>query len=344
MSLFPEKRGRNKKKKPSTSKEARSHQESGRGAKKQVPGVMSPGYLVSLHRYMLMESVRRLWETPVSSFMGSLMIAMAFVLPVLFYLSVTTIQQLGEGWSGHPKIALYLKRDIGQEQLGSIRAQLARKPSVRDVAYISPEEGMESFQKQAGVQGIVAELGENPLPGVLALTMADDLSYAELTVLADSFKRLKGVDQVRLDKKWVQRLLVITDLLEQMTVILALLLGLTIWLAISNTVGLSIEARKKEIKVVKLVGGTDGFIMLPFLYSGVIYGVMGAFLAMVIAWAVLLVIEPSVLALTGLYGSQYELQGPGFSLFFGLVLFGAVLGFLGAMTSCRKHLKHCEPC
>ncbi len=344
MSLFPQKRERNKKKKPKASREVRSHRESCRGAKKQVSGVMSLGYMMSLHRYMLLESVRRLWETPISSFMGCLMIAMAFVLPVLFYLSVTTVQQLGEGWRGQPEIALYLKRDIGRQQLRSIRAQLTGSSSVRNVAYISPEEGMENFQKQAGVQGIVAELGENPLPGVLALRMADDLSYAELTVLTDGFKRLKGVDQVRLDKKWVQRLLAIADVLEQLTIILALLLGLTIWLAISNTIGLSIEARKTEIRVVKLVGGNDGFIMLPFLYSGVIYGVMGAFLAVVIAWIALLVIEPSFSALTGLYGSQFELQGPGFFLSFALVLFGVVLGLLGAVTSCRKHLKRCEPC
>ena len=194
-----------------------------------------------------------------------------------------------------------------------------------------------------GIGNIVSELGFNPLPGVLQLSAPAGISYNALDQLVGRLQALPGVEQVRLDKKWVQRLLSITEFLERVSIALALLLGLTVWLAISNTVGLSIEARKQEITVVKLVGGTDGFIMLPFLYTGMLYGLLGALLAVMITWGTLIALLPSVMSLAGLYSQSFTLAEPGWQMFFALLGSGVLLGILGAMASCFKHLKKLEP-
>ncbi len=348
MSLFPEKGAKNKKagrtKSVDTPANANNEHESVRGAEKQAAATLSLGYLFGLHRHMAVEAIKRLWVTPVASVMNCLMIALAFVLPALFYLMVANVQQLGEGWGGQPKVSLYLSSEVGATRKDELQAALRKFPEVHKVIYISAEAGLVSFQKQAGIKGVISELGFNPLPAVLQVTMASEISYSELESLAGRFEKMSGVEQVRLDKKWVQRLLAIADLLKQVAKVLAILLGLTIWLAISNTVGLSIEARKAEIQVVKMVGGTDGFIMLPFLYTGAIYGVAGALMSMLITWGVLIAIVPSVMTLTGLYGSTFQIQGPGLSMFFTLISSGIVLGILGAVAGCVRRLRKLAPC
>ena len=99
-----------------------------------------------------------------------------------------------------------------------------------------------------------------------------------------------------------------------------------------------------KFRFVKLVGGTDGFIMLPFLYTGAIYGIAGACFAILIVWIILIAMMPPIINLAGLYGSSYDVIGPGFSMFFTLVLSGVLLGVLGALVSCYKHLRNYAPC
>ena len=315
-------------------------QDSLRGAKKQIATSLSFFYIFCLHRDMAFEAVKRLKDSPVVSLMNCFMIALAFVLPALFYLLVENIQQLGEGWDGNPNISLYLSTEVSQSEVAELRTKIAGFSFVEDVLYISPEEGLSIFQEQAGIRGVVSELGFNPLPAVLQLKVARGLSYDELDELVENFKKLTDVQQVRLDKKWVQRLLGIASLFKQASKVIAILLGLTIWLAISNAIGLSIEARKSEIKVVRLVGGTNGFIMLPFLYTGVIYGVLGACLALLIVWLVIITMMPPIVHLIGLYGGNYKVIGPDLYLFLTLIISGLLLGVIGGWVGCYRHLRN----
>ncbi len=78
---------------------------------------------------------------------------------------------------------------------------------------------------------------------------------------------------------------------------------------IGNTIRLEIQARRAEIEVTKLVGGSNAFVRRPFLYTGVLYGLGGALLAWAILALVLLILREPVASLARLYGSRFELQG-----------------------------------
>lgn len=345
MSLFSSKAANKKNKKDKRKKpHSAPGQESVRGAEKQAIAGVSLDYLLCLHRSMAVEAVKRLWATPVASFMSSLMIALAFVLPALFYLLVVNIQELGEGWDGSPKLSLYLTVGISEKSVVELKKEVANITGIDYVTYISADDGLAVLEERAGIKEVVSELGYNPLPSVLQLGFAESLTVDELDSLIEHVAKLPDVEKVRLDKKWIQRLLVISNLLEQAAIVLAILLGLTVWLAINNTIGLSIAARKDEIQVVKLVGGTNGFIMLPFLYMGIIYGVTGACLAMFVVGVVLVAIMPFILDLAGLYANISNVILPVGAMFFALILSGFLLGISGAVVSCYRCLKGFESC
>ena len=317
--------------------------DSPKGAKKSTAMSLSWGYIFGLHRQMALEAIKRLVATPIGSGMNCLMIALAFVLPATFYLFVENVQQLSNGWSGNPRISLYLSAQVPANQLDELTQHLSDNQLIVATTYISPEEGLARFQQQIGMADITSDLGFNPLPAVLQLDVRAGVQGAALNDLTQELQRLSGVEHVRLDKEWIERLVAITGLLEQVAIGLSILLALTIWLAISNTVGLSIEARKDELRVIKLIGGGDSFIMLPFIYTGIIYGVAGAALAVAVVWCALWVITPSIVTLSGLYGSNFQLVGFNIELFLILALTGGGLGLLGAWASCLKQLQQYEP-
>lgn len=322
--------------------EIKREADTGRGAAKHETGRFSFTYLKALHRQNAVESFRRLLQAPVSTLLNCLMIGVAFALPALMYLLIANLQVLGNGWEGTPRISVYLDAGLNRSQIANIRAEVANDPDVDSIAYISPDEGLQQFQQKTDMQGVVNALGFNPLPGVIEVLPVPGLTYEEMDTLAERYQNLSGVLESKLDREWVQRLQSIVDLLDQFALLLSLLLGITVVLAIGNTVRLGIESRRDEIKVIKLVGGTDGFVMLPFLYAGVWYGLGGALLAYLIAWGVLLGLMSNVLELAGLYGSSFAPSGPGSSILLTLVLSGIVLGIAGAAVSCRRHIRNID--
>ncbi len=161
--------------------------------------------------------------------------------------------------------------------------------------------------------------------------------------MAEEYAEHALVEQAQVDLAWVQRFLAITALLRQLVVFLAILLGLGALLAIGNTVRLLIENRRDEIVVIKLVGGTDGFVRRPLLYTGGLFGFLGAFLACIIVGLVVWILSGSVEHLAQSYDAQFRMKGLGFVQALELLAVGTILGWLGAMVAVGRHLADIEP-
>jgi cell division transport system permease protein len=121
------------------------------------------------------------------------------------------------------------------------------------------------------------------------------------------------------------------------------LLGLAVVLVIGNTIRLEINNRRTEIEVMKLVGGSDGFIRRPFLYLGFCYGLAGAATAALMIGIALALIRAPVRELAELYASDYRLAGLSARETLVLLGGGAVLGWLGAGLAAARHLRQIEP-
>ena len=142
---------------------------------------------------------------------------------------------------------------------------------------------------------------------------------------------------------WLQRLHSINETGERGIRILAFLLSLSVMLVIGNTIRLAILNRQAEIRVIKLVGGTNAFVRRPFLYTGFWYGVLGGIVAWFTLLAALLTLSGPVDHLAELYGSQFSLDWLAGQMFLALPLFGMLLGVLGAWLAVGRHLNEIEP-
>lgn len=297
------------------------------------------------HHYLVAgQSLRRMLGQPLASIITWMVIGIAMALPASLFIALDNLQQLTGGWDGAARISVYLQDSVTEDTGRRLGQQLLERPEIKDSAYISKDQALDEFGKLSGFEALLQELPENPLPAVLVLQPALEVgSVEEMGRLLEEIQQLPEVELAQMDLQWVQRLYHLMELGKRVTLALAALLGLGVLLVTGNTIRLAIESRREEIVVVKLVGGTDSYVRRPFIYTGIWYGLGGSIVAWVLLLGLVFWLDGAVANLVGLYDSQFELHGLGFSGSFALVAAGALLGLGGAWLAVSRHLGDIRP-
>ena len=296
------------------------------------------------HKTSLISSFGRLIGVPLQTLMTSLVVAIALALPAILLVVLDNMEQLGDSWDADPKISVYLHPRARENAIVQLREELESYPEIRDVVYLSADDALREFEAFSGFGEVLSALDENPLPATLVISLNDPtLAPSELKRVSQKIAQESIVDEVSLDMDWVKRLQELMVLGKKMVLALASLLGLGVLLAIGNTIRLAIENRRDEILVSKLVGGTNGFVRRPFLYSGAWYGFFGGILAALIVSIGVYFLSPTVDQLALLYESRFQLTGMGFRNTLILVGVSTLLGLFGAWLAVGRHLSEIQP-
>jgi cell division transport system permease protein len=296
------------------------------------------------HLHALLGSLGRLVRNPLATLLTLLVIALALALPTALRLFVTNAQTATGNFANAIDLSVFLKTDVPLLKAQQLAQAAQRRHDVASVTLIPADKGLEDFRTYSGFGDALVALKENPLPHVLHVRpRPEDSSAAALDALRTYFSAWPEVDLVQIDSEWVMRFNAILEVLRRLLLIAAVLLGVGVLAVVGNTIRLEIAARRAEIEVTKLVGGSNAFVRRPFLYTGVLYGLGGALLAWGIIAVTVAVLGEPVATLARLYGSRYLLHGPA-PLDVGILLgAGAVLGWLGAWISAARHLRSIEP-
>jgi cell division transport system permease protein len=295
------------------------------------------------HQMVAVESLAKLLSTPASSLLTWLVIAIALTLPGALYMAVNNLQQLSGHFEASGQMTVFLSTDIRDSDTQALRLKVGSLDQVNKVDYVSPEQALEEFKQYGGISEALSFLDENPLPAVLLVEPPLGIDKDELNVLVAQIKSLKGVDSVQVDMAWVERLLALLALAQRLVAVVGALLALAIVLVVGNTIRLAIAARTDEIRVIKLVGGTNAYVRRPFLYSGLWYGAIGGILAWLMLGLCWILLQGPVADIAALYGADFHLQPLPFAPACWLILSAAVLGLLGSWWSVQRHLVAIEP-
>ncbi len=296
------------------------------------------------HAQTLVGSLGRLSQHSLATLLTTLVIGIALALPACLHLLVTNAQRAVGGWNRTVSVSVYLKRPTAADEARRIAERLRQRRDIAEVDLVTAEEALKTFRNDSGFGAAIDALNENPLPHALVLLPAVEYATPEhLASLAAELRKLPSVDVVQLDTAWVERLAAILDAIRRGVLLAAGLLAAGILVIVGNTIRLDIQNRRDEIEVTKLVGGSDGFVRRPFLYSGVWYGIGGGILAWVLTAIVLAALRDPVARIAGLYGSGFELSGLGLEAGGMLVGAGILLGWLGSYLAATRHLRQIEP-
>ncbi len=296
------------------------------------------------HAQVALSSLGRLYRSPSASLMTITVIAIALALPTGLYLLTANLQRLSTQWDGSTSLSLFLQRSVTVQQARALQRKLAQMPEIDALRLITPEQALAEFRQLSGFGEALDVLDENPLPAVI--TVKPDQAHADAdaaAALLEKLRKLPEVDLAQLDLQWVRRFSAMVDIVRRSIGVIAALLGLAVLLIIGNTIRLEIQGRREEIEVTRLIGGTDGFIRRPFLYSGLWYGLLGAVLAALLVEIAFLQLYNPVRELAALYQSHFSLETLSFTDTLALLFTGAVLGLLGAWLAVGRHLSDIEP-
>ncbi len=294
------------------------------------------------HRQAAALVLRQFARTPVATFLTMLVIAVSLSLPAGLYALLKNVNDLASLAHGEPQITLVLASSANSSAIDDIRARLQKYADIAEVRFISREQGLQELNKDVGLGEITAGLEKNPLPDIF--TVRSTHHDAESIVrLQKELQALPKVDAALLDEAWAKRLEALLGLGQKAVLILAILLGFALVVITGNTVRLQILSARDEIEVSKLIGATDPFVRRPFLYHGALQGLCGGILAWAIVAITFHLLNDNVGKLTDLYSFSFLLTLPSTTDIAGLLIFGALLGWLGAYLSVGRHLREVEP-
>ena len=309
-----------------------------------------PGFMTLLRSYFIRHiqvffySLGQLSRSPISTLMTCMVIGIALALPTGLHTLLKNAQQLSGGWESTAQISVYLKKEITVTQAQLLKSDIQQWPDIISVDYISREQALKEFQALSGFGDALKALNMNPLPSVLIVKPKLSKNNEQATqILLNRLRTLKQTDKAQLDMQWVRRLYAIMNIVERGVQILGFLLALAVLLVVGNTIRLAIQNRRKEIVVMKLIGGTDAFIRRPFLYTGFWYGLFGGFIAWMLVSFTMLSISSPIEKLTTLYQNQFELNNMSFLTTLILLGISILLGLLGSWFTVGRHLREIEP-
>lgn len=296
------------------------------------------------HIQVMLFTLGRICRQPLASLMTFMVIGIALALPASLFVLLKNIEQVSTQWDDVAQISLFVKQDIKENQAKDLVSKLKAWPEITDVNYQTASQSLEEFRLLSGLGSLLDTLPANPLPAVVIVQPdSKSLEADAISSLLARLEALPEVEQAQLDMEWLQRLRSINKTGQRGISILGLLLSLSVLLVIGNTIRLAILNQQSEIRVIKLVGGTNTFIRRPFLYTGFWYGLLGG----VTAWLILLLtmsfLNGPINELASQYNSQFTLAWLSGTMILMLPFTGMLLGVMGAWLAVGRHLSAIEP-
>ena len=293
------------------------------------------------HLHVMQFTLRRLRTSPVSSMLNVLVIGVALSLPSGGYVLLQNVQSLSDKLVGTPQISVFLSMNASQDEINRLTKQLEQHNAVAQVEFVPREQALLQLQSSTGLSDVAAGLTQNPLPHAFIIYPKIKDTQA-LEILRDELKTWPKFEHVQLDSAWARKLEAMLKFGRLAVLILAVLLSFALVAITFNTIRLQILTQREEIEVSKLIGASNSFIRRPFLYFGLVQGLLGGSAAWLIITVSLTLLNISLAGLTQLYASSFSLHHLSAGDSLTLLLFSGYLGWLGALLSVSQHLWQIE--
>ncbi|HNR12005.1 MAG TPA: ABC transporter permease [Thermodesulfobacteriota bacterium] len=214
-------------------------------------------------------------------------ISLSLVVVSVFLIVFLNLRTYLDTWRGQIQISAYLADDaLDPTSLSSLGDSLLNFPEVKNITIISKDDALQFLKRSFPHQAIALEsMQKNPLPASIDIQLNE--SYDNLNTikeLAERIRNLSGVEEVEYGAAWLEGYAQMLDFFVMAAFVVGAVVILATVFIISNTIRLTIYARKEEIEVLRFVGAANSFIRVPFYVEGILQGLAGSLIALALVY------------------------------------------------------------
>jgi len=237
-------------------------------------------------------------------------------------------------------MVVFVDNKATNEDIDNVRKDIENINNIDNIVFRSKEEIKNSMANENEAFKNIMDSwkeDENPLQSTFILKVKE---LKEIKETATTIKNIDKVTLVKYGESMVDRMVSAFDIIKKVCIILVIALVLVTAFLITNTIKITIFSRRNEINIMRLVGTSNTAIKLPFLFEGLVLGIIGSLLPIIC----------TILGYTYLYESMggimfsnlLELVTPSKIIYitsFALLLIGSLVGMFGSINAVRKYLK-----
>ncbi|MFA5994449.1 MAG: permease-like cell division protein FtsX [Parcubacteria group bacterium] len=274
----------------------------------------------------------------------SILIMSLYIISVFFVFTSTANEMLKE-IKNKANISIYFKTDTEEGFILEAKTEVEKMGEVKSVEYVSKDVALEDFKKANASEPVILEslreIGENPLLSALIIRANNSVDYQIIAENIDKANFSAEVSRVNYNKnkELINKLNSVIETIQEIGISLGLLFAAISLLITFNAVRITIYTHKQEIEIMRLVGASNMFIRLPFVFEGIIYGVVGSIVSMIFLFGSLKFVA-SYISLAIPTGNLMNFYIANFWMILGYqILLGSFFGIVGGLMAMRKYLK-----
>lgn len=289
--------------------------------------------------YFLTEGFRNVFKNKKSTFSCLGVMCATMLIFGLFFTIGKNINHAVEGLEKEQGMQVFMEYDATDEQISKLKEELNKIEGVNTVTFISKEEAYNTMKKRLGKNEKALNGFTPDMFSVSYMVTLTDLSLNDNVY--DSIKALDTVREIQNKRDTIQTLSKVGNTIQIVTFSMFAILILISLFIISNTIKLTVHARRKEISIMKYVGATNGFIRTPFIIEGIIIGLISGLISILVVGGGYNYIATR-LASSDTW-NRLSINLLSFSDMFGQIVLvymvlGVGIGILGSSISMRKYL------
>lgn len=290
--------------------------------------------------YVVSRALRGMAQAPMVQLLAIATTAVCMLLLGTVMLAWTNAQSVAQAWGIDVPVTVYLHDDAPEGEVDELTGLLAAIPEVSDVERVSPEDAMTRLAEGLGGDaGMLEGIEPEVLPASVEIHLREGTSSTFVTALAEKLSEFGIVEDVAIAGSWADQAQAMLETVGQMALGAASLVGLACMAIVWSTIRLAVYARRSELQILRLVGGSARFVRGPFIVEGLMQGALGAAAALSILFAGFDTVRPfledglSLLFAAGTlrFFTPIEL-GMG-------VAFGALVGLLGSRAAVGRYVE-----
>lgn len=241
------------------------------------------------------------------------------------------------------EVVVYLDENLDEAGLATVDSALRSISGLKEVTYVSKDEALDLMRDSMGDKADlfdVFEGEENPFLANYKVILQD---VGQMDEIVPQLESISGVVDVNVPTGLSDLVVNIHKAVTVISVGLVVVLGFVSIVVISNTIRLTVFARRKEINIMKYVGATNGFIRLPFFVEGIAVGLIAGLISSAIVlggYQLLIIYSVDFPAFWGsiLNSVLLGMDQVWWKVVVAFLAFGSLIGSVGTATSIRKYL------